>query len=407
MRDDEMRNLLIGSIACLSLLIVGCGPTDGVDEEAGPSPEIGVTDTEILFGTHTDLTGPIALYGVESVNGVQMRFDEVNAAGGVHGRQLRFIVEDSQYDVTRSLSAANKLLNQDKIFAMLLALGTPNNNAVLTQQLPLGVPNLFPLTGSIQMGEPLHPLKFTQRGVYYTEMRYATNYFITKFQRERPCSVYVDNDFGFEIYSGVVDELEEMGLELMAYSSHKPTETEFTAALVNLHDAGCDLVLLGTVLRDTILLLEGVRKMDWHDAIWVGNNAAAGRPVAAMESGASEGYYAMTHVLPVYPEDPSVPAAALEWYHKYVELYGAVPDVAAMEGYRGADLAIKALEIAGPDLTREKFLSALESLSNYKGIYGNTLTFGPTDHNGVDQSMIIQVRNKRWVKLDETIELSD
>ena len=82
-----MRNLLIGSIACVSLLIVGCGPTGGVDEEAGPSPEIGVTDTEILFGTHTDLTGPIALYGVESVNGVQMRFDEVNAAGGVHGRQ--------------------------------------------------------------------------------------------------------------------------------------------------------------------------------------------------------------------------------------------------------------------------------------------------------------------------------
>lgn len=400
-----MRKLLISVGAYFYLVMVGCAPTDLQDGEEGPSPEIGVTDTEILIGTHTDLTGPIAFYGVESINAVQMRFDETNAKGGVHGRQLRFIVEDSQYDVTRSLSAANKLLNQDKIFAMLLALGTPNNNAVLTQQLPLGVPNLFPLTGSIQMSEPFHPLKFTQRGVYYTEMRYATNHFITNFKRERPCSVYVDNDFGFEVHSGVVDELEEMGIELAAYSAHKPTETEFTAALVNLHDAGCDLVLLGTVLRDTILLLEGVRKMDWHDAIWVGNNAAAGRPIASMESGASEGYYAMTHVLPVYPEDPTALPEAIEWHDKYVELYGAVPDVAAMEGYRGADLTVKALEIAGRDLTRKKFLAALESFNSYQGKFGNTLTFGPTDHEGVDQSFIIQVRNKRWVKLDETIEL--
>ena len=397
--------------------LAGCGGDSGSTEERGDSgsteeigdsvskEEIGILDTEIKFGTHTDLTGPIALYGVESVNGVQMRFDEVNAEGGVHGRQLRFIVEDSQYDVTRSLSAANKLLNQDKIFAMLLALGTPNNNAVLTQQLPLGVPNLFPLTGSIQMGEPFHALKFTQRGIYYTEMRYATRHFIETMDLKRPCSIYVDNDFGHEVHSGVVDELGIMEMQLAASSSHKTTETEFTAALVNMRDAQCDLVLLGTVLRDTILLMEGKRKMAWDDAVWVGNNAAAGRPVASIESGASEGYYAMTHALPIYPDDPSQPQSAIDWYNKYVDRYGLIPDVPGMEGYRGADLVVEALKRAGPDLTRENFLAALETISDYQDIFGNSLTFSPTDHTGVDQSFIIQVQNRKWVKLDQVIDL--
>ncbi len=402
-----MKHLGYGILVCFSLLLIGCGaPSDSDSSDTYSSnEEIGVTDTEVRFGTHSDLTGPIAVYGLESVNGVQMRFDEVNAEGGVHGRQLAFIVEDSQYDVTRSLSAANKLLNQDKIFAMLLALGTPNNNAVLGQQLPLGVPNLFPLTGSIQMGEPFHKLKFTQRGIYYTEMRHATRYFIEKFDLKTPCAIYVDNDFGSEVQSGVTDELKEMGMELAAVSSHKATETEFTAALVNLRNAQCDIVFLGTVLRDTILIMEGRRKMDWNDALWVGNNAAAGSPVASMQSGASEGYYGMSHLLPIYPDDPNVTPEGLAWYNKYVEIYGAIPDVPAMEGYRGADIAVQALEIAGRELTRENFLAALESLNEYKDIFGNTLSFSPTDHTGVDQSLIIQVKDKRWIKLDHLIEL--
>ncbi|MYE13949.1 MAG: ABC transporter substrate-binding protein, partial [Gammaproteobacteria bacterium] len=111
----------------------------------------GVTDTEVLFGTHTDLSGPIAIWGVGVVNGMRMRFEDANAAGGVHGRQLRLIVEDTQYQVPRAIQAANKLINRDKIFAMLVAVGTPTNNAVMAQQFEQGVPNLFPGTGARSM----------------------------------------------------------------------------------------------------------------------------------------------------------------------------------------------------------------------------------------------------------------
>src|SRR5512147_2007421 len=74
----------------------------------------GVTKTEIVLGMHTDLSGPAATYGVSSSNAVKMRFDDVNAAGGIHGRKIRLVVEDTQYQVPRAVQAGNKLINRDQ-----------------------------------------------------------------------------------------------------------------------------------------------------------------------------------------------------------------------------------------------------------------------------------------------------
>lgn len=406
--SDRSMRAVTALFAIAGLLVsTGCTDPGSSDDEAAGETEIrhvdGVTDNEIRIGSHTDLTGPIALYGVESTNGARMRFDEVNEAGGVHGRMINFIVEDSQYDVTRSVSAANKLLNQDKIFAMYLALGTPNNNAVLTKQLPMGVPNLFPLTGSIEMAEPFHKLKFTQRGIYYDEMTNAIRHFVGELGKERPCTMYIDNDYGHEVMRGAQDELIKMGMDFVEKTSHKPTDSEFTAALLKLRAADCDLVILGTVIRDTIQIFESVRKMDWTSATWVGNNAAAGQPVAGIESGASEGYYAYAHMIPIYPDSETDPVK-LSWYNQFVEKYGAVPDVPAMEGFRGADLIVNALESAGPDLTRESFIAALEGMTVYQDIFGYTLSYGPDDHTGVDSSFLIRVEDRKWVIQDVTFE---
>ena len=371
------------------------------DSTAGTREE-GISDTEVIFGMHTDLTGPIALYGVESVNGINMRFDEINEAGGIHGRTLRLIAEDSQYQVPDSLRAANKLINRDKIFAMLVAMGTPNNIAVFEKQFEAGIPNLFPLTGSIQMDEPFHPLKFSARGVYYYEMRTAIKHFVGTEGKQRPCIVYIDNDYGQEIHDGASDQAMEMGVEIVTTASHKPTESEFTATVLKLRESNCDLVILGTVVRDTILIFETVRKMGWEDVLFVGNNAAAGQPVASVESGSTEGYYAFSHMSQIYPE-VETDENRLAWHAKYVDLYGAQPDVPAMEAYRNADLVADVLNRVGRDLTRAKFLTELEATSEYLDPFGYTLSFGPEDHRGVAESYLVQVQNKRWVVQDLTI----
>ncbi|MGZ3342471.1 MAG: ABC transporter substrate-binding protein, partial [Reyranella sp.] len=97
---------------------------------AGASAQTrGVTPTEVLFGMHTDLSGVAATYGVSSSNGVKMRFEEINEAGGVNGRKLKVIVEDQGYQVPKAVQACNKLINRDKVFAFVAPLGTPMNNA--------------------------------------------------------------------------------------------------------------------------------------------------------------------------------------------------------------------------------------------------------------------------------------
>lgn len=383
-------------------MLAACGAPEEGGEGGGAAPVDGVTDAEVVFGSHTDLSGPVAIWGVGTVNGMRMRFDAANEAGGVHGRQLRIIVEDTQYQVPRAIQAANKLINRDKIFAMLLAVGTPTNNAVMTQQFERGVPNLFPVTGARSMVEPFNPLMVTQHGIYYDEMRAAVKYFVEEQGKETVCAIYQDTDYGIEILEGVSDQTEAMGIAIAETSAHKPDATEFTPAILRLREAGCDLVLMGTVHRDTILVLEAARKMGWEGVAWVGNNAAYGQVIAEQESGSGEGYYAFVHMTKRYPDD-DMTAEVRAWFDAYVERYGVQPGLPAMEGWRGADLAVQALEIAGRNLTRQGLIEAIESMTDVTDMFGYRLSFGPNDHKGVSESALSVVRGGRWVKLAQAI----
>ncbi|MEX0942765.1 MAG: ABC transporter substrate-binding protein [Pseudomonadales bacterium] len=398
-----MKIVIAALVVCHALAGCGGGSEGDAggkgDPASGSTP--GVTGNEITLGSHTDLSGSVAIWGVGSIDGARMRFDEVNAQGGIHGRRIRLIVEDTQYQVPRAIQAANKLINRDKIFAMLLPLGTPMNNAVLTQQIESGVPNMFPLTGARSMIEPYHDLKFTQRGIYYDEIRAGVRYFVENRGKERPCVIYQDSDYGQEILEATQDQLEEMGLKLAETSAHKPTESEFTAAIIRLRNAGCDVVFMGTVHRDTILVLEAARKMGF-DVDFVGNNAAYGQVIADQESGAGEGYYAFVHMVKIYPDD-QMSQEVRAWWDNYVELHGDEPGVPAMEGWRAADLVVKGLEGAGRDLTRESFIKAMEGITDYTDIFGYHLEFGPGDHKGVSESVLSVVENGRWRTIAESV----
>ena len=391
---------VLGCAALGALLLTACGGGDSAD--SGAQSVRGVTDTEIVLGTHTDLSGAIAILGVDGANGERMRFDEVNEAGGIHGRKIRLIIEDSQYQVPKAIQAANKLINRDKVFAIVLAIGTPTNNAVLTQQMEAGVPNVFPITGARSMVEPFHRLQFHARGIYYDEIRAAVKYFIETQGKTTPCVVYQDTDYGQETFEGARDQVAEMGMELAAVSAHRPTESEFTAAILRLRNAGCDLVLMGTVVRDTILVLETARKMGWQDVAWVGNNAAYNQAVADQESGAGEGYYAFVHMGMIYRDDPPSQTVA-DWWDRYVEKFGKEPEYVAFETYRNADIIVEALERAGRDLTVEKFIAALESIDDYEDIFGYKVSFGPDKHKGVTESTLSQIQDGRWRTLAESV----
>src|SRR6266540_3427930 len=362
----------------------------------------GVTKSEIVLGMHTDLSGPAATYGVSSSNAVKMRFDDVNGAGGIHGRKIRLIVEDTQYQVPRAVQAGNKLINRDHIFAMVAGLGTPMNNALFKDQFEAGVPNLFPLSAARSMYEPFHKLKFYGAATYVDQVRAGINYFVTKKAKKGLCAMYQDTDFGKEVLDGVQIQADKMKLKILETATHKPTDQDFTAPITKLKAAGCDLVVLGTIVRDSIVPYATARKIGWTDVDFLGSAATYDGFVAAAQGGVTEGFYAMG--LTDMPYRDTLSPAAQAWFDRYKDRYKIEPNIGAVYGHVAADLTVVALEKAGKDLTLDSFVKALESIKGYKDIFnGPEASFGPDKHQGANSSFLAVVKGGRWVRVTDPL----
>ena len=287
-----MRNLFIATVAAVALAFPAT---------AGENAR--VTDNEIVIGTYTDLSGVTAVWGVNDVNAYRMAFDEANNAGGINGRKIKYIVEDMQYQVPRAVQAANKLINRDNVFIMVSNGGTPMNNATMPEQLAKGVPNIFPYTAARSMYTPLHHMKFGYSASYYDMERAGVKVFAQKYGKKRFCAMSQDTDYGRDVMDGARDQLKAMNLQLVGETLHKPTDTDFSAAVAKLRDDDCDVVLLGTIVRDTVQIVSAMRKVGWHVDI-LGNEPIYDQSVADVPGGATEGIYTMTATLYVDPSDP-------------------------------------------------------------------------------------------------------
>jgi branched-chain amino acid transport system substrate-binding protein len=362
----------------------------------------GVTPTEIVLGMHTDLSGPAATYGVSSSNAVKMRFDEVNAGGGIHGRKIKLIVEDTQYQVPRAVQAGTKLINRDRIFAMIAPLGTPMNNALFKDQFEAGVPNLFPLSGARSMYLPFNRLKFVGAASYVDEVRAGIKYFVTQKGKKAVCAMYQDTDFGKEVLDGVQMELDALKLKLVENTSHKPTDQDFTGQITKLKGAGCDLVVLGTIVRDSIVPYATARKIGWTDVDFLGSAASYDLFVAAAQGGVTEGLYAMG--LTDMPYRDTLSPKAQDWFERYKDRFKADPNIGAIYGYDGADTTVLGLDRAGSNLTLDSFIAGLESIRNYHDIFnGPEANYGPDKHQGANSSFLAVVKGGRWVRLTDPL----
>lgn len=365
--------------------------------------ERGVSDTEIILGSHTALSGPAAIWGVSSVNTARLLFDEVNAKGGIHGRKIKFIVEDHQYQVPLAVKAMNKLTNRDKVFAIFMALGTAHNNAVMRRQLAAGIPNLFPLTGAISMAEPFHKLKFQALSTYNQQTRSAIRYFHKTKGHERICTAYQDTDYGQEIKDAVDQEIAALGLKLVAETKHKSTENEFVGAMTALKNANCDLIVFGTIIQDTMIAYATARKLGITADI-VGSQASNENIVAAAKGGATEGYYVAGGTRAFYP-DTATPEQT-KFAEKYKARYGDYPGVGTLYAYLPTLVLLEALERAGRDLTVDKLVAALETIRDFDDGIGTPLhSFTDTDHSGSDGVNLDQVRGGKLRPVADRIDL--
>ena len=360
----------------------------------------GVTATEVTFGMHTDLSGVAATYGVSSSNAVKMRFDELNDAGGVNGRKIKVIIEDTAYQVPKAVQACNKLINSDKVFAFVAPLGTPMNNACFKDQFAVGVPNLFPLSAARSMYEPFERLKFYGAASYVDQVRSGIDYFVKTKGKKAVCVMYQDTDFGKEVLEGAEQQTKKLGIKIAETTAHKPTDQDFTAPIGKLRSAGCDLIIMGTIVRDSIVPYTTARKAGWNDVDFLGSAAVYDLVVGAAQG--MEGFYGMG--LTEMPYVDSGVASVKTFVENYKKKFNVDPNIGAVYGYVAADLTVQGLKNAGKDLTLDSFIKGLEAIKGYKDIFnGPQVTFGPNIRQGASSSFLAQVKGGKWVRVTEPL----
>jgi branched-chain amino acid transport system substrate-binding protein len=358
----------------------------------------GVSDTEVVIGSNGDLSGVFAPFNVQAIKAAQQYFDEVNAAGGVHGRKIKFVVEDHGYQVPKAVQNFNKLVNSDKVFAMVLNLGTPHNLAGFQVMEPAKIANVSPLSAARQMIEGDTTYKYTGGSSYYEQLKAAIDYLAKQTGAKEICSMYFPTDFGLEVYEGTKEKAEELGLSYAAETTHKGDDQDFVGSLTKLKDAGCDIVSTAVGVRQTIVILGTAKKLGWNDVVFVGSSAGFNTAVAKVPGGVTEDYYAAASW-----SDLENRLATNEELRKWAEGFKAAtgedPGTAAQLGRSAAVTLVKGLEAAGKDLTPESFQTGMETLAYHDPIADGDIKYGPGDHQGGDVVILSKIEGGKWVEV--------
>ena len=306
--------------------------------------EQGVTDSEILIGSNSDLSGPFAAFGAPAVKAAQLVFDEVNEAGGIHGRQIRFIVEDHGYQMPKAIQSMNKLVNGDKVFAMLLSLGTPMNIAAFELQDAKNIPNVFPLSNAREMAEPFSPLHYTGTSSYYNQIRTGVTYLAEQEGVSNVCAMYLPTDFGKDIEEAAKSiSAETEGLNFVSETTHRPDDADFVGALQKLNADGCQIVALALGIRQTITVSGTAKALGLSDMLFLNSSAGFHTLMAKAPGGVSEGLYAAAGWADLLSrmDQPEVQ----EFVGRYTEATGEeLPGTGALLGHSGAVTMVRALK---------------------------------------------------------------
>lgn len=366
----------------------------------------GVTPAEIVIGTHQDLSGPIKGWGVPVANGMKMAAEEINAAGGINGRKLKLIVEDSAYDPKKAVLASQKLIERDKIFAMVGPMGSPTVLAAQDILFDAGVLQLFPLTAAeftfkFDPAKPQERLKFNNLLPYVESTRAALKYMMEWKKFQKPCIMHQDDEYGKNVLDGFTQQLGTMKVQPASVTSYKRGASDFSAQIAKMKSDGCDLVVLGTILRETIGAMGEAKKLGW-DVTFLGATPTNVLEVPALGKETVEGLYAASGF--EIPYEDTAKGKVKDWLVTYKKMFNADANTQAIIGYNAVMTFAFYAEKAGKDLTGQKMLESLESGEKFLDIFNSPPTrFSRTDHLANTITQVQQVKGGRWVLVKDNL----
>ena len=361
----------------------------------------GITADEIRIGIHLDLSGPINFWGVPMRNGHMMRVEEQNEKGGVNGRKIRLIIEDNAYDPKKGVLATQKLIQQDKVFAMAGVLGTPIVMASLQTVLDAGVPHVFPGSNARGMFEPYNKLKFSMAAPYDGQVKAGLKWVAAAKGSKRLGIIYQDDDFGKELRDAWVEQAKAMKIEVAAEASYKRGDTNFSSQVARMKQANVDLIGIGTVVRETVGVASEAKKLGWQVDM-LASAAACNAAVPNLGKENVEGVYIVCQYLPF---DYAAESTAVKgWMDRYKKRFNADGDVSAAISYDIMDMTIQGLQAAGRDITVDKFVTGLEAIRGWQTQFNAPpQTYGPNQRLGTKAALMTQITAGKFKKMSGPI----
>ncbi|MCJ0761926.1 ABC transporter substrate-binding protein [Variovorax terrae] len=385
-------------LACLGLLALGT--TFATAQTATQ----GVSKNEIVIGTIQDLSGPLAGYGKQIRNGMQLRVEEANEQGGINGRRIRLLVEDSGYEPKKAVLAAQKLVSQDGIFAMVGHLGTAQNMAAMPVQFEKNVINFFPVTAAREMYEPLHRLKYSNAATYYDQMRIAAPRLMKDRNLKKACVIYQDDDFGLEVMRGAEAGLKTLNMEFAEKTSYKRGATDFSSQIAKMKAAGCELVVLGTIIRETVGTIGEARRSGFSP-LFVGSSAVYTDLIPKLGGKPMDGLFATMTAAHPYLDAAEQPVRF--WANKYKTRFSEDPSVFSVYGYGNMDAFLRVAMKTGPALSTDSFVKTMDGMTFTRDMFGTAeLSFSPTRHLGNAFSRLSQIQDGRWKVVSDYVAFS-
>ena len=361
---------------------------DGAVERT-PTPEVndllametGIFDERVLFGQSAAFTGPAQELGSNMGRGIRAAFHEVNEAGGIHGRRLELVSLDDAYEPEAAIANTLELIEQESIFGLIGAVGTPTSRSAVPVAESMGVPYIAPFTGAAFLRDAKWETVVNLRASYYQETEEMVARLTEDLGIERIAIVYQDDSYGRAGYRGVIGALERREMEPAAIGLYTRNTRAVKTAILDLGEGAPEAVIIIGAYQPVAELIEWARytglDLVFMTISFVGSNALA------LELGPDGAGVFVTQVVP-FPWDDSIPIVAS--YLEALESFDhtAVPGFVSLEGYLAGRLAIAGLEICGRDVDRACFLDSLSSTS-IADLDGFQLRYGKDDNQGSDK----------------------
>ena len=360
----------------------------------------GVFDDRIVFGQSAALKGPAAALGLGMRDGILAAFQEANATGGVHGRKLDLISYNDGYEPEMAIANTKRLIDEDKVFALIGEVGTPTSNAVQPITTEQGVPFIGPFTGADFLRDPSLTNVVNIRASYR-----PGNRGLDRASDNRSWPVADSHSVPRRLIRprrprGGQEALEKRGLGLVAEGTYMRGTTAVKRALLAIRKGHPQAVVMVGAYKPCAEFIK-LAHMIKLDAVFV-NISFVGSEALAEELGRDGEGVVVTQVVPL-PDDVNIPLVAR--YQRALKAVNpnAKPGFVSLEGYVAGRLVVEALNTLGNSVTRAGLLSTIRDVGVFD-LDGITLSYGPGDNQGMDKVYLTVIQPDGSFKAVDRLE---